>query len=121
VADLRAIQERAKRLEQQSADEFWAALMEASTVLRAIAPTQRRPWLNEVILELRRQQGGLCGLCNEPLEGPSEVDHIIPVRYGGGNERGNLQLTHASCNRAKGSRVDRSALLRYLEDRYMNR
>lgn len=121
MADLSDVRERAERLQQRSAKEHWAALMEASAVLRGIVPSQRRPWLDDVVLDLRREQGGRCGLCNETLEGPSEVDHIVPFRYGGGNERGNIQLTHASCNRAKGSRVDRRDLLRYLEDRYMNR
>jgi 5-methylcytosine-specific restriction endonuclease McrA len=50
-----------------------------------------------------------------------DVDHKIPFCYGGGHERTNLQLAHPSCNRSRRSSVDPRDLLRYLEDRYMNR
>lgn len=49
-----------------------------------------------------------------------EVDHIIPFKYGGGNERTNIQLARPPCNLQKGSTVDPHDLLKYLEDRYMN-
>jgi 5-methylcytosine-specific restriction endonuclease McrA len=50
-----------------------------------------------------------------------DVDHKIPFCYGGGHERTNLQLAHASCNRSRQSSVAPRDLLRYLESRYMNR
>jgi 5-methylcytosine-specific restriction endonuclease McrA len=35
-------------------------------------------------------QGGMCPLCGQELDGEQEVDHKVPVTYGGGNERNNL-------------------------------
>ncbi|KRF39989.1 hypothetical protein ASH01_19565 [Terrabacter sp. Soil811] len=67
-------------------------------------------------------QSGLCALCEEPMQRDDvDVDHKIPFSYGGGHERANLQLAHSSCNRSRRNSVDPRDLLRYLEDRYMNR
>jgi hypothetical protein len=49
-----------------------------------------------------------------------DVDHKIPFCYGGGNERGNIQLAHSACNRLKRAEVNPHDLLAYLEDQYMN-
>ncbi len=121
MTELHGVLQRAQQLERDSSRDYWLAVLDASAVLQEIAPRQRRPWLDSVISDLTVEQEGLCGICRAPLEGPSEVDHIIPFCYGGGNERSNIQLAHASCNRAKGKNVAPRDLLRYLEDRFMNR
>ena len=41
-----------------------------------------------------------------------QIDHILAFAVGGGNERGNLQLTHRACNRRKGDgRTPRPAIV----------
>lgn len=49
----------------------------------------------------------VCGLCGNKIETIDEmhVDHIIPLSRGGKDILANLQLTHASCNLAKGSKT----------------
>ena len=98
-----------------------AVMEECSEVLRELASIKRRPFLAHVITELYEEQGGVCALCSDPLDlNRMHVDHRIPFSRGGGNERGNLQLAHPSCNQQKGSDVDLRDLLPYLESRYMN-
>lgn len=54
---------------------------------------------------LLKQQKGNCGICLEPLGKLAwEVDHRIAVILGGSNERSNLQIAHAKCNRSRGKR-----------------
>lgn len=122
MTDLEDLRSRAARLEEESYRELWAMVVDSASALKEIAPNRRRPWLKNVVSELRALQGGRCALCGEPLGSSDvDVDHKIPFCYGGGNERGNIQLAHAPCNRRKRAAVDPSDLLRYLEDRYMNR
>ena len=119
---LSAILTRAQRIEQDSFNEFWSLVAESASILRELHPNQRRPWLSHVIEELWDSQQGCCALCGLSLTRSSiDVDHRIPFCYGGGNERANLQLAHPQCNRAKRTSVDPKDLMRYLEDRYMNR
>jgi len=116
------LKKRARSLEQTSFYEFFNILVDCSEILKQIRPVQRRPWLAKVIKEIYSDQEGKCAICAKPLEfGSHEVDHIIPFCYGGGNERGNLRITCVSCNRKKRNLVEPQDLLRYLEDRYMNR
>lgn len=122
MTDLAGLQQRAEDLAAESYAELWALVAEAASVLLQVAPTRRRPSLVSVLHELRDEQGGLCALCSEPLgDAELEVDHRIPFCYGGGNERGNIQVAHAGCNRRKRAAVAPRDLLRYLEDRYINR
>lgn len=56
-----------------------------------------------------REQDGLCALCHEPLEDMRyvEADHIDPRGMGGSrrdDSPDNIQATHRSCNREKGSK-----------------
>ena len=116
------LKERARRLERTAFTEFWTLVVECSSVLNEIQPGRRRPFLQEVVGDLFREQNGLCGICGEQLtdDVANEIDHIIPFTYGGGNERNNIQLAHNLCNRRKRAQVDPRDLLKYLEDRYMN-
>ncbi len=100
---------------------LWPVVEECSEILREIAPVKRRPFMVHVINELYHEQGGICALCGELLEfGNLHVDHRIPFTWGGGNERGNLQLAHPGCNQSKSDSVDLQDLIPYLESRYMN-
>lgn len=118
---INATGERAAKLKEKTAEEFWELVVECASVLKEIHPNQRRLWLAEVVNELYQAQNGLCALCKSPLEANlMQVDHIVPFTYGGGNERSNLQLTHGECNNQKRAMVDTWDLLRYLEGRYMN-
>jgi 5-methylcytosine-specific restriction endonuclease McrA len=94
----------------------------AADLVKEMRTPKRRFWLAEVVQELYQKQNGKCGLSNEPLEPNFEVDHIIPISYGGGNEGGNLRLVNRGPNRSRGNRgTDPCDLLSYLEDVYMNR
>ena len=118
---LKRLREIARRQEKISQYTFQADVRECANILNSIDPAKRKPWLVEVILEMYADQNGLCALCGKHMDdGEYEVDHIVPHKYGGGNESTNIQLAHISCNREKGSSVDPSLLLRYLEDRYQN-
>ena len=116
------LRDRAQKLADAAHRDFWTSVVECSELLQEIALTRsRKLWLVGVLLELHRDQNGLCALCDESLVlGEHEVDHIIPFCYGGGNERANIQLAHPKCNKSKGKQVDPKDLLRYLQDRYMN-
>ncbi|MGN7247223.1 HNH endonuclease [Janibacter anophelis] len=56
--------------------------------------------------DLWDKSGGLCFLCEEPLNRASdaiEADHDVPESEGGPTTLENLNLAHESCNRAKRS------------------
>ena len=117
----RALADKARQQADAAYHEFWATVVESSEILKEIAPNHRKAWLADVIKELYHEQNGSCPLCDSPLTfGSHHVDHKIPFRYGGGNERGNIQLVHPECNIRKRDRVDPHDLLRHLEDRGMN-
>lgn len=121
MADLNQIAARTAILERDSFHKLFGVLIECSDIIKNIAPARRRPWLATVVMELYRKQNGLCAICSGQLSPDDlDVDHKVPFSYGGGNERGNLQVAHSSCNRSKQAEVDPHDLLRYLEDRYMN-
>ena len=76
-----------------------------SELLRVAARESRKR--AEVRDEMLATQGGLCGLCGEPMTdaADSHVDHIHPRSLGGDDSRLNLHLTHAVCNLRKHNRV----------------
>ncbi|MEI6258297.1 MAG: HNH endonuclease signature motif containing protein [Deltaproteobacteria bacterium] len=112
----------ATAVENASWRDFWTQVTECSTILREIAPNVRRPWLMKVIYEIYEKQDGKCSLCSEQVSPPWHIDHIIPFSYGGGNESSNVRIAHPECNMKRGNRgVNPWDLLRYMEDKYMNR
>ena len=116
------LKKRAKQLEQGAFAELWTLVAECSSILKEMSPPRRKSFLRELVDQLYREQNGRCGICGEPLgqHFKSEVDHIIPLAYAGGHERGNIQLAHTKRNREKRASVDPKELLKYLEDRYRN-
>jgi 5-methylcytosine-specific restriction endonuclease McrA len=55
----------------------------------------------EDIVALSQFQRGRCAYCRIKLTDKFHVDHIMPLKLGGSNERSNLQLTCGSCNHKK--------------------
>jgi 5-methylcytosine-specific restriction endonuclease McrA len=49
--------------------------------------------------------GGMCGICEQYIDGDFHVDHIIPLSKGGMHGYINVQPAHPICNRRKGDRV----------------
>jgi 5-methylcytosine-specific restriction endonuclease McrA len=118
----KVIQARSQDLRNKTFREFWTAAVECSELVKSLAPISRRSWLENVVQELYERQKGKCALTGNPIEPDFQVDHVIPHSYGGGNERANLRLVNRSANQSKGNRgVSPEELLKYLEDRYMNR
>lgn len=58
---------------------------------------------------LRQSADSQCGYClsrQEYVLGPLEIDHIIPVTKGGGDDKDNLWLACRLCNNVKGTQTD---------------
>jgi 5-methylcytosine-specific restriction endonuclease McrA len=53
--------------------------------------------------DLHRKQQGVCVCCFKPIPiaGQGEVDHMVPLARGGRDDRSNLLLAHAQCNKEK--------------------
>lgn len=67
--------------------------------------TKRRPIKLGVRFEIFKRDAFTCQYCGKrPPEALLEVDHIVPVSKGGGNEEGNLITSCAECNRGKSAR-----------------
>ena len=102
-------------------NDLWPVLEECSQLLRELAPVKRRLFMAHVVAELHDEQDGLCAICSGPLDLDAlHVDHRIPFTWGGGNERGNLQVAHPRCNQRKADAVEAYDLVPYLESRCMN-
>ena len=122
MAKIDELLERSRKISVQKYYEFIFELTESSEILKKIQPNKRRLWLADVIQEIYKEKRGLCGICGKPVVfGEHQVDHKIPFSKGGGNESGNIQISHQNCNNKKSAQVDPWDLLRYLEDKYMNR
>jgi 5-methylcytosine-specific restriction endonuclease McrA len=53
------------------------------------------------------RDGGLCGLCGEPVDPTRyDLDHIVPLKHGGEHSYANVQLAHPVCNMRKGIRLN---------------
>lgn len=63
----------------------------------------------KILLEyLWRRDRGFCGICGETIKKQDiwEIDHIKPKKWGGKNNKENLQITHRDCNMSKGTQYD---------------
>lgn len=70
---------------------------------KAAGPKYRRPnhaeW-TPVRLAVLERDGEVCAYCSS-LNGPFEVDHVIPWTRGGSHEMDNLVVACRPCNRSK--------------------
>ena len=78
--------------------------MDTSRLLAGLTSDQRK----ELQGRLHTRQSGHCYICDEPIdlvlhEGQLDVDHIDPIAADGIDAENNFALTHASCNRSKGT------------------
>jgi hypothetical protein len=63
----------------------------------------RRPSITKDTRErVLERDGYACVACGEAKRGNLDVDHIVPVSYGGNSLLGNLQTLCRACNREKG-------------------
>lgn len=54
------------------------------------------------ILEVFRNQNGICAMCLEPIDlDTCHKDHKTPLSRGGSNDISNVHLVCAPCNRSK--------------------
>lgn len=60
----------------------------------------REPIPASIRREVFERDGEVCAYCCG-IEGPFELDHIVPVAAGGGNEAANLTVACKPCNRSK--------------------
>ena len=53
------------------------------------------------------EHGGICHLCNEPIQAGQawDIDHVLPLALGGTNDAANLRPAHAKCHRGVGSKT----------------
>lgn len=64
------------------------------TTRRRLTPAQKA--------EIVEEQGGMCFLCHEPLEGPTDYDHVLPLALGGADSPENICAVHRDpCHREK--------------------
>ena len=81
---------------------------------RRIRPTERVAWPKGLKQQLMRQQDNTCVYCGYRRAASSlDIDHIIPVVRGGGNQIDNLQVICRPCNQRKGLQTDQEFRARY--------
>lgn len=56
---------------------------------------------NENMERALKMQRGNCFFCGEPTSMAGHLDHLIPVYYGGSNNKSNLVATCSGCNLTK--------------------
>jgi hypothetical protein len=77
-------------------------------------PTKRQAIPPQVREELQASQQGLCVECGDERVDDYEVDHRIPLRFGGGNDFTNLAAVCCHCHASKTSHENQIC---HLEDR----
>lgn len=81
------------------------------------ARPERRPISKRVRFEVFKRDAFVCQYCGaHPPDVLLEVDHIVPVAEGGGNDEGNLLTSCVDCNRGKSS-VPLSSMPRSLAEK----
>lgn len=52
------------------------------------------------------RDAGVCGICRQQVEGPWDLDHIVPLSLGGAHAPCNVQVAHPTCNREKWANLE---------------
>ena len=91
-------------------------IMAATENARAVKPTRRISFPDELRAEIANDQGAKCMYCGINLDWSNlEIDHKLPVDRGGPNDIWNLQALCRPCNRRKGTHSDEEFKERYWE------
>jgi 5-methylcytosine-specific restriction endonuclease McrA len=53
---------------------------------------------------LLKLQGNMCVYCKKKLFARYHIDHVLPIKLGGGNDIKNIQILCSGCNLKKGAR-----------------
>jgi hypothetical protein len=97
--------ERKERFKREHPEEFAAQSSVHANNRRARLKGASGKFSAADIKWLWEQQRGCCVFCLAPLPRKGfHVDHHIPLKRGGSNDRGNLRLLHKKCNLEKSSR-----------------
>lgn len=99
-----------------SVDWYHRAWLRAQEGERAVAPTQRISFPDELRRRVSANQNNRCMYCGVRLTTNNRhIDHKIPVEHGGPNDESNLQATCNRCNSRKGVQTDEEFRERYRE------
>ena len=71
------------------------------------APTKRKRVTPFISKKVAARQGFKCAMCGELLQEDWEIDHIVSLQRGGGNELSNYQALHKRCHAFKNSEEQR--------------
>jgi 5-methylcytosine-specific restriction endonuclease McrA len=77
-------------------------------------PTKRKDTSGEKY-NVAADQGWKCNLCLEPLPRYFEIDHIMPLEYGGLNRIENYQALCCTCHGYKTAILDRTVILQLIQ------
>jgi hypothetical protein len=50
---------------------------------------------------LKARDGNMCKICDEPISGNVDIDHIIPIKDGGSNDASNIRVVHTECHKLR--------------------
>lgn len=119
LARLQALRQQSSEQERASYYNLLNDVTECAEIKNDGKPTRRGlTYSVDILNEIYVKQGEICPLCTLKIPyGRWQVDHKIPVAYGGGDEISNLQLVHPECNQEKKDKAHPSDLLRYLENK----
>ena len=68
----------------------------------AALQTKRRPMTPARRKRIFEARDGICGYCEEPIDGTYEIDHLLPLALGGADDDGgNTVPMHVECHRLK--------------------
>lgn len=105
--ELRARQAERKRHRWATDPEYRARRNDRRRAHRAIDPSYDRSFHKaDRRAAVIARDAGVCQLCGRlvdleakwPVRSSAEIDHVVPVKFGGTNELDNLKLAHAKCN-----------------------
>ena len=63
--------------------------------MKRITPTVK------LFKQIGNEQQWKCNKCESPFDSTVQIDHILPLQYGGDNDRSNLQILCVSCHAKK--------------------